>query len=121
MVASLAGSRDLVQMLLDHGADPNTMDELERTALMFASLSRQDEVVALLEKKTSGGQTGPASLAVERPRRSKPINGAAGVHSRRTQHVAAAHVAQRAGRDAASWRWSAKIRMRAARRRSCIG
>jgi Raf kinase inhibitor-like YbhB/YbcL family protein len=67
MVASLAGSRDLVQMLLDHGADPNTMDELERTALMFASLSRQDEVVALLEKKTSGGQTGPASLAVESP------------------------------------------------------
>jgi len=34
------------------GADPNAMDDLERTPLMFAELSRVDEVIELLRDTT---------------------------------------------------------------------
>jgi ankyrin repeat protein len=52
MDAANAGSADLVLLLLAAGADPNAMDDLERTPLMFAELSRVDEVIELLRART---------------------------------------------------------------------
>jgi ankyrin repeat protein len=52
MEAAAAGSIDVVRFLLDKGADPDAMDNLERTAVMFAELSRQEDVVELLRKLT---------------------------------------------------------------------
>ena len=121
MVSALAGSREIVQMLLDHGADPNAMDELERTALMFASLSRQDEVrrAAATEEREA---TGPGDVAGGgEPDAARPIN-----PCRETTRPMDA-TCRRRSRGAtcrpgrAGWRWSVRIRTRATRRRSCTG
>jgi hypothetical protein len=51
--------RELLQFLLDHGADPNTFDDMENTPLIMAARARQFDSVQLLLKHGANANTRP--------------------------------------------------------------
>ena len=40
---------DVARVLLNHGADPDIADRLDRTAWMYASMNGREEIAALLK------------------------------------------------------------------------
>jgi hypothetical protein len=55
-------SRDVVELLLSHGADPNAEDNKGRTALYYAIEDGHKSVLELLQpKRTDKGETSPAT------------------------------------------------------------
>ena len=51
MLATLHGRTDAVDMLLDHGADPNVADGQGATPLQVATASHETAIIAALRRK----------------------------------------------------------------------
>ncbi len=51
MLATVNGHRDAVDMLLDHGADPNVADGQGMTPLQVARAGKEPAIVAALQRR----------------------------------------------------------------------
>lgn len=101
MAAARSGQRDAVQLLLEHGADPNLTCQTGSTALVFAAKKGHPAVVTLLLGHGSDANAGEGSCGTSLMWAAR--NGHAEVVNLLLRAGAKANAAGKSGVDALKW------------------